>query len=152
MLEIIDPLEPDELPWRNLYATPDFISWFDEVLPEMGHNEVYSDLSPYEQTFAVFAEYVAGEYFSDDRRFKKLSCTPDHHVWEFKTEEVRVFGWVPQYDSFICCFGDGKDQIELMQSYGRYIAQTAFVRNNIDLDEPKFLTGRRHSDVISTKD
>jgi len=152
VLDTIDPLEAGELPWRTLYATMDFLGWLDEALPSLGHNNLYSNLSPQEQVFAVFAEYVSGDHFSYDRRFKKLSCTPDHHVWEFKTDEVRVFGWVPAKDSFICCFGDSKDRIMAQNSYGKLIAKTAFVRNKMDLDEPKCLISWSYSDVISNKD
>ena len=99
-----------------------------------------------------FFEYVSGEDFSSDRRFKKLHCNPDNHVWEFKTEEVRVFGWVPNKDFFVCCYGDSKDKIKEFDSYGRYIAQTTFVRNNLNLNEPKCLISRSYSDVISNAD
>ncbi|MDE0970445.1 MAG: hypothetical protein OSA51_13790 [Octadecabacter sp.] len=151
-LDVIDPLEPGELPWRFLYATMDFLDWIERELPVLGHNELYSDLSPLEQVYAVFFEYVSGEDFSSDRRFKKLHCNPDNHVWEFKTEEVRVFGWVPNKDFFVCCYGDSKDKIKEFDSYGRYIAQTTFVRNNLNLNEPKCLISRSYSDVISNAD
>jgi hypothetical protein len=151
VLEKIDPLERDELPWRRLFATMDFLSWLEDGLPGFGHNELYSDLSPQEQVFAVFAEYVSGDDFDSDRRFKKLNCSPDRYVWEFKTDEVRIFGWVPEKDSFVCCFGDSKDRIMLQNSYNKYIAQVTYVRNQMDLDEPKCLTGRSYSDVISNK-
>lgn len=148
----IDPLEDGEQPWRTLYATQDFVTWLDNSLPEIDHNDLYSDLTPVEQVFAVFHEYVSGETFSDDRRFKKLNCNPDLFVWEFKTDEVRIFGWVPRMNSFICCFGDSKDDIETMRSYQSYIARTNFVRTNIDLDEPKCVEGGSYSDVISNED
>ena len=151
-LDRIDPLEPEEHPWRTLYGTIDFLRWLETGLPALAHNDLYSSLSPQEQIFALFAEYVAGDYFSTDRRFKKLSCTPNHHVWEFKTDEVRVFGWVPQKDAFICCYGDSKDQILIQDSYGRYIAQTAYARDQMLLDEPKCLTSEEYRDVISNKD
>ena len=152
VLDTIDPgLGPDELPWRGLYGTVDFLRWLDEGLPNIEHNDLYSDLSPLEQVAALFAEYVSGEDFFSDRRFKKLRWTPDHHVWEFKTDEVRIFGWVPQKDAFICCFGNSKDKIEIDNSYGRYIAQTAYARDQMELDEPKYLTARTYADVISNK-
>ena len=150
-LETIDPLESGELPWRTLYGTMDFLRWLEGSLPALTHNVLYADLTPQEQVFAVFAEYVSGERFSTDRRFKKLSWTPDHHVWEFKTDEVRIFGWVPHKDAFICCYGDSKDQILVQDSYGRYITQTAYVRGQMQLDEPKCLTSRSYADVISNK-
>ena len=151
VLETIDPLETDELPWRTLYATRDFIEWVDAVLPSLPHNDLYASLSPEEQVYAVFVEYVSGASFSSDRRFKKLSCTPDHCVWEFKTDEVRIFGWVPSKNSFVCCFGDSKDQIERYNRYGLYIARTAYVRNTMNLSEPKYVSGGSYEDVISNE-
>lgn len=148
----IDPLEPDELGWRRLYATPDFITWLDQSLPVLHHNPLYTDLTPLEQVFATFSEYVAGENFASDRRFKKLSWTPDQSVWEFKTDEVRIFGWIPCKDSFICCYGDSKDTVVTLNLVGRYIAQTSRVRQLLDLDEPKYVNGHGYNDVISAKD
>ena len=34
-LESIDPLEDNELNWRKIYATPNFIAWLDEELPAL---------------------------------------------------------------------------------------------------------------------
>ena len=77
-LESIDPLEDNELNWRKIYATPNFIAWLDEELPALVSNALYSDLSPIEQVFAAFAEYCSGEEMLNDRRFKKLSSSPEH--------------------------------------------------------------------------
>jgi hypothetical protein len=151
-LDTIDPLEAGELPWRTLYGTTEFLEWLENALPILGHNELYSDLSPQEQVFAAFAEYVSGEEFIEDRRFKKLSWTPERFVWEIKSDEVRVFGWVPHKDAFICCYGDSKDRILVEDSYGRYIAKTVYVREKMDLDEPKLVSSGAIKDVISNKD
>lgn len=151
VLDTIDQLEPDELPWRTLYGTTDFIAWLDQVLPRLSHNPLYGDLTPLEQVVALFHEYIIGDDFFSDRRFKKLSCTPEYYVWEFKTADIRIFGWVPRKDCFICCFGELKDNTVIYQSVGSYLAKTVFVRNNIALDEPKFVAGRSYVDVISNK-
>lgn len=84
-----------------------------------------------------------------DRRFKKLARTPDEFVWEFKTPDIRVFGWIPMRDVFICAFGDMKDEIETRNLYGRYIAQTIYVRNNLELDEPRYVASGEYHDVLS---
>lgn len=123
----------------------------DTGLPQIAHNQLYSSLSPLEQVSAMFAEYVCGEDFSDDRRFKKLNWTPDYCVWEFKTDEVRIFGWIPEKDTFVCCFGDCANTVKLLGSYGKYLAQTTNVRRQMDLNEPKYITGKDYVDVISIK-
>jgi hypothetical protein len=150
-LVALDPgLGPDELPTRRLYGTPAFVEWLDNILPVISADSAEADLSAMEQVAALFHEYLIGAKFSDDRRFKKLNSTPSHHVWEFKTDDVRIFGWIPEKDVFVCCFGDSKDAIETFRKYGRYIAQTKYVRDHLDLDEPKHLEGKDYADVIST--
>ena len=152
-LEQIDAtLDVHELPWRRLFATPEFVTWLDTSLPELPMDEVHSSMSPLEQVHALFAEYISGDDFSKDRRFRKLSRTPTLDIWEFKTTDIRIFGWVPERDAFICCFGDDASRIKDLNLYGRYMAQASFVRTRLNLDEPKSIAGRAYADVISTKD
>jgi hypothetical protein len=149
----LDPgLELGELATRRLYGTPEFVNWLDTDLPVMPEDPLTADLNPLEQVAALFHEYVTGEKFSDDRRFKKLNSTPQHHVWEFKTDDVRIFGWIPEKDVFLCCFGDSKNEIETYRKYGMYIARTKYVRDFLNLDEPKCLQEKEYKDVISTQD
>lgn len=139
------------LPWRTLLGTPEFVQWLDETLPGLESTVIGGELTPEEQLYAIFYEYVTGahiQFHTDDRRFKKLNPL-ERHVWEFKTLDVRVLGWVCQQDHFICTYGDMKDEMELMQSYGRYIALTYGCRNNLPLDEPKCVTGNQYDDVLS---
>lgn len=142
-------LEGADQPWRELYATPEFIDWLENALPDYTTKVIGGDIEPEEQVYACFYDYVVGKDLDPDVRFKKLHRTPDLHVWELKTVEVRIFGWVPKKDVFICCFGDLKDQIELMGSYGTYMARTEFVRQQINLDEPKSVESRLYDDVLS---
>jgi hypothetical protein len=148
----LDPgLEAHELPVRRLFGTPAFVEWLDSGLPNIPLDPIHADLSAMEQVAALFHNYLMGENFSNDRRFKKLNPA-QHHVWEFKTDGVRIFGWIPAKDSFVCCFGDSKDEIVTYSKYGRYVAQTRFVREGLNLDEPKCVESREYDDVISSQD
>src|SRR5690606_4949012 len=89
-------LDPGEQPWRTIYALPSFIPWLDETLPGLSTTIVGGDTEPAEQLDAVFHEYIQGAPLNLDRRFKRLSWTPDLSVWEFKTPDLRIFGWVPR--------------------------------------------------------
>ena len=152
-LEQIDAtLDGHELAWRRIFATPEFVGWLDETLPAFPTDEVYSNMSPLEQVYSVFAEYISGEDFSIDKRFRKLKRTPTLDIWEIKTSDIRIFGWVPEKDAFICCFGDDASTIKNLNLYDRYMAQANFVRTQIDLNEPKSITGGSYADVLSTKD
>jgi hypothetical protein len=146
----LDPgLETDELPTRRLFGTPAFVDWLERALPSLPYDPIHADLNAMEQIAALFHEYLMGANFSSDRRFKKLNPTA-HHVWEFKTDDVRIFGWVPEKDAFICCFGDSKDEIETFKKYEKYVAQTVYVRGKLNLDEPKLLVSKEYNDVISS--
>lgn len=71
-------------------------------------------------------------------------------MWELKTDDTRIFGWVPRRDGFICCFGDHANEVKLKDKYGAYMARTKLVRDLLDLDDPKFVSGD-YEDVISNK-
>jgi hypothetical protein len=150
-LELIDVLDADVLPWRYVYGTPDFVSWLDGVLPQLQSTVIGSQLTPMEQVFACLDEYCSGEPVNDDRRFKCLKRTPDLSIWELKTDDIRLFGWVPAKDRLILAFGDTADAVKTNRSYGSYMAKTIYVRNNLDLDEPKFVASRNYDDVVSNK-
>ena len=149
LVKIEVDLDVGVLPWRCLYGTPEFITWLDQILPNIVTTVVGGDIEPEEQVDAIFNEFVSGKAMSFDRRFKKLSATPETYVWEFKTLDIRIFGWVPKCDHFICTFGDMKDTIEVYRRYGRYVAQTIYFRTNLDLDEPKFIASEEYANVLS---
>lgn len=144
-------LERGEQPWRRIYAIPTFTAWLGDKLPTLS-TSIYADAEPIEQVDAVFHEYIVGEHLSTDVRFKSLSWTPDWSVWEFKTPDIRVFGWVPERDVFICAYGDMKDNIETFHLYGRYIVQTKYQRDQLDLNEPKFIASKKYDDILSDAD
>lgn len=136
-------------PWRRLYGTPDFIQWLEHTLPALTTTVVGGEIEPIEQVDAIFHEYVSGEPMAADRRFATLSSKPELHVWEMRTLDVRIFGWFIAQDLFVCTYGDHADRIKLMDSYGKYIAQTAYFRNNSMLDEPTCVLSKDYRDVLS---
>lgn len=152
LVELPVPLGPEEMPWRKLYGTPEFVQWLDQVLPYLPEDPVHADASPLEQVATTFAEYVLGEDMAAETMFRKLRSNPEHFVWELKTDDIRVFGWAPRKDHFICCFGDLADEIKRSNAYGRYIALTVRTRQLLELDEPKVVGRTEYRDVISNQD
>ncbi|WP_421591135.1 hypothetical protein [Shinella sp. M27] len=149
LVKIEVELDGAEQAWRTLYGTPEFVAWLNDTLPALETTIPGGDIEPDEQVDACFHEYVIGSDMDPDLRFKKLHRTPDLHIWEFKTLDVRIFGWVPEKDVFICCYGDTKDEIELKNAYGAYMARTHFIRTQLDLDEPKSIESYNYDDVLS---
>jgi hypothetical protein len=148
----IDPgLEQDEEKRRTLYGTLEFVSWLESVLPTYPTDQVYADLSPLEQVVAALVEFVIGEPILLDRRFKKLARTPSFDVWEIKTDDVRIFGWFPQKDVFVCCFGDLATDVKVKNKYDRYMSQVKYFMDRLPLDEPKSVQSKEYTDVLSNK-
>lgn len=155
LVRIEPPLEAYELPVRCLYGTPEFIEWLENQLPDIQTDTLIDgDMTPFEQVAVLFVDYVSGEKFTEDRRFKRLTYTPDPYVWEFRTDHIRIFGWVPMRDAFICCCGESRDWLATLKRpgynpYAKYMLQTQYIRETIALSEPKAVVSREFKDVIS---
>lgn len=149
-------LDSGRQPWRCLYATPQFSEWAGNVLPTMLTGVMQAEITPNEQVYALFADFIEGKHLEEDRRFKPLKYHPELHVWELKTIDVRIFGWFAKMDNFVCCFGEHKDVLEdpdeVERTYGRYIARTNFERHVLDLDPPKSVEFKEYANVLSDAD
>jgi len=68
----------------------------------------------------------------------------EHAVWELKTADLRIFGWLCQPREFIAVCGGFKDDYEeptKTKNYGDDRDRVIAARNALALDEPKFVTG-----------
>lgn len=146
-------LDSARQPWRCLYATPDFAHWAGEVLPTLTTGVMQAEITPHEQVYALFADFIEGKHLEEDRRFRALSYHPELHVWELKTIDVRIFGWFPQMDHFVCCFGEHKDVLldpnEPHRTYDQYIPKTNYVRHQLPLSLPKAVEFKEYANVLS---
>lgn len=143
-------VELDEgLPHRFLYGTPRFIDWIEKQLPKLKTGLMASDLEPYDQVFERFRQYIVGTQLRGDRRFAPLSCNPELWVWELKTTDVRIFGWVPKMDHFVCCFGCHADLVKEKKLYPAFIREVDRTRRDIDLDPPKAIEFKEYENVLS---
>lgn len=149
-------LDSGRQPWRCLYATPEFSEWADSVLPSMETGVMQAEVSPFEQVYALFADFIEGQHLEENRRFRSLIYHPELHVWELKTIDVRIFGWFAKMDNFICCFGEHKDVLadpaEVERTYSRYITRTNFERHKLSLDPPKSIEFKEYANVLSDAD
>lgn len=144
----LDPgLEAGELEARVLFGTTDFTRWVKDVLPSLV-SERRLDLTPLDQFDAMSVDYCTGQ---------ELIVGPDFHallprqngVWEFKSPDLRIFGWFPQRDHFIAVVGHLADRVKHHEGYGRFIRQVVAFRDALTLDDPKFLPGDDPNVVIS---
>lgn len=147
--------ERSVLPVRALYGTEEFASWVQNDLPKLMPPDWNKDDSqPVMQVFDVLYRYVTGDDMRPhNRKFKPLGAALCLPVWEFKTPSVRVFGWVPQKDVFVCAFGALKYNLVNTAATGSlscdgYIAKTNYVRCQCGFAD-QVVESREISDVIS---
>jgi hypothetical protein len=137
--------EANEFPTRWIHIAPTFPTWLEKTL----RSEVADDgrnISPYEQVEQVFYEYALGRpmvYGRDRRKLDPLT----QHVWEVKTPDVRVFGWLPQKRHLIVVCGTMKRDLKPSKKYDPHIQNVITFRNGLDLSVPKFLTGLTPNEI-----
>jgi len=75
--------------------------------------------------------------------FKDLMPATDE-VWEFKTADLRIFGWLYRPRVFIAAllgYADFYKPPSPVGSYEDARKHVMSIRNTLDLDEPKYATG-----------
>lgn len=122
---------------RALYFSPDLPYWIENHL-DMQPKDRHKHLLPSEQVEEIFDQFVRGHHMGRND-MKKLEPV-GQHVWEFKTEDVRVFGYFYRKQIFIAVCGEMRKKLKpANQKYKHFINQVLKFRNSIDLDEPKYM-------------
>ena len=144
----VDPiLGLREMELRRIYLLPRAQEWLKNVLPETDSDRLTEEV-PLMQVDALFYEFCSGQALRVGTRFKALVHLGDG-VWELKTADVRLFGWFTQKDCFVVSDCDSKYRILKLGLVRPYSEQAVRFRENLDLDEPKFVPGDNPDDVIS---
>jgi hypothetical protein len=131
-----------------MYALPHVIEWFrndlKHVKPELSegrkHELQHGVQSPVEQLDSFFHDFITGgdlEAYEDAH----MMFPNEMGVWELKTSDIRLFGWVPERCSFIIANAASAAACKDRGLYAGYRDDTVRRRNSLDLDEPKFLMG-----------
>jgi hypothetical protein len=138
------PLDPGELPQRAIYGFPEFQNWLDQTLPQLAPGRLRAAETPKEQVDFRLYQWVTGKDILYSRMLNDLMPGRDE-VWELKTTDTRIFGWMYKPCVFIAVFGDYADLYKgganARASYTASRRRVVTARRRIDLDEPKFVTG-----------
>lgn len=139
-------LEHWEMPDRCVTHTSDFWQWFETVLKQVpckrGRN-----VSPYEQVEQIFFDFIIGRPMAYSVNYRRLE--PLHqNVWELKTVDVRIFGWLTRKRHFLAVCGDLKDNLTSGKLYKPHIKNVFDFREGLNLDEPKAIPGVVANDVL----
>lgn len=140
------------LSWRQqenrlFYAFPKAQKWMLEALPlEISQHDL--EIAPLEQLDAFLCLYCAGDELEFERQFHALRHI-DKGVWELKTADLRLFGWFAVKNCFVCTNGNMAYRVKLHKLYSAYRDEAVRLRDQLNLNEPKFVTGDNPNDVIS---
>lgn len=135
---------------RIIYLSPRCETWLRVTLPTIGSTWNIEE-SPAEQLDALVGIFAAGEVLTFGDQFKPLRHIR-HGAWELKTADLRVIGWFYRKDCFIACMTDTADRIKHHRLYNGYVNEVARFRDELELDEPKFIAGEDPDDVVSDFD
>lgn len=137
------PLKACEQPERGMYGTPGFKKWLEIDLPKLEPGRLSAADSPQEQVDWRLYQWISGKRIVYSKQFKDLMPMKDE-VWEMKTVDVRIFGWIYKPLIFICVFADYADLYKganRSRNYEDAKQKVLAARNSLPLDEPKVATG-----------
>lgn len=104
--------------------------------------------TPAQQLDALTASFVAGEELRFEHQFNPMGYHRDG-VWYLKTADIRLFGWFIHRDWFIASSIGIADETKRLRLYKPYADEVSRRRNQLPLDEPKFVTGDDPNAVVS---
>lgn len=107
-------------------------------------------LTPLEQVDNLLADFVEGAPLTFSRQFKPLRPLNQHSIWEFKTDDTRIFGWFPSKDHFIATNGANADAVKDTNLYGFLIKEAVDTRKRLGLHDA-FITSASEHDVLSNR-
>lgn len=128
---------------RKFFAYPDCLRWMRDDVPKMVTGRVNSAFSPREQLNERLRQWMSGDPMAYCRMFHDMKPAADN-VWELKTADLRIFGWMYRPKQFIAFFGgyadDYKDPCKT-KTYGDARRSVVKARNTLPLDGAKFTPG-----------
>lgn len=146
LIDVLVPLDRGEQPWRKVIATPGFHQWMKNTLPNLV-SSWNPDEDPAMQFDTLLHDFISGGPFPCPFRFKPWRKF-EGSVWWLKTADLRIFGWFVKLDHFIAVEANPADLVKQSNLYTGHCSSVVRVRNNLDLDDPKYLQGGAR-DVIS---
>src|SRR5262245_27784118 len=147
LIRVEIPLAEDEVQKRFIYGFPEFIRWLEKDLPALQRGRLRAADPPSEQVDNLLYRWIAGLEIDLSTQFHVL-WPLDDDVWEMKTPDVRIFGWMYQRLRFIAVFGDYADHYKpdprtrrARRSYEDAKWRVIDARNRLDLNPPKLVRG-----------
>ena len=130
---------------RELYAFPDCLKWMKETVPKFETGRQNSAHTPAEQMILRVQQWLSGAPLQKGPMFKELEFPKDNDVWELKTSDLRMFGWMYQPKKFIvasCGYADHYKEPTKTKNYADDVRAVMDARQALPLDGAKFVKGK----------
>jgi hypothetical protein len=137
------PLGPGRMPERLFYAMPDFMPWMTAEVPAMNQGRLNATQTPKEQLDNLLHKWIAGKPMKYPGTVNDLKPL-QNGVWELKSIDLRIFGWIYRRKIFIASLGGYADDYKIptpRKTYGSAIRHVVKDRDSLDLDPPKYTPG-----------
>jgi hypothetical protein len=128
---------------RKLYAYPECLEWMKAAVPKMVTGRVASDFTPAEQLIRRLTQWIVADLMAYNRMLKDMTPRSDE-VWELKTPDLRIFGWMYRRREFIAVCGGYADDYKEPTKIRNYADDRRVVvtaRNALCLNGEKFVSG-----------
>lgn len=103
--------------------------------------------SPFDQFKLLMRKYLRGANLVHGTEFHIM--TPEvQDIWEMKTIDIRLTGWFPSPNLFICTNLGNADIIKAYKIHDQIVEEAIWFRDNIDLTEPKYTPGANENEVL----
>jgi hypothetical protein len=136
----------DEVAERGLFGTERLFNFLQNELPGIPSRD--AQLSSSEQVAVLF-----GRYLTNERLILQSAVSPLRHlsnaIWEFKTLDVRVFGWAVRRDCFVIDSGCDTKRLKGGElNYSGFIIQTEWVRKKLGFKAGDYVEGTGPNDIL----
>jgi hypothetical protein len=128
---------------RRFYAYPDCLEWMKSEVPQLTTGRAQSAFTPLEQLMERLRQWMAGDAMRYGPWFHDMTPKSDH-VWELKTDDLRIFGWMYQPCAFIAVRGGQADDYKeptKIKNYADERREVIKARDTLPLDGKKFAEG-----------
>jgi len=96
----------------------------------------------------LFFSFISGRPLTFMKQFRPIRAEPNA-VWEFKTPDLRIFGWFVVKDCFVAVFGDWADRVKDLDLYRGYRTEIKRIRRGMGAMDELCVKGIDAGDVIS---
>jgi hypothetical protein len=137
------PLPRGQFHERKLYAYPQCVEWMRNEVPQMATGQIASAFTPKEQLLERLRQWMAGDPMAYGRMFHDMVPKSDA-VWEMKTADLRLFGWMYRPREFIAVRGGYTDHYKeptKIKNYADDRRAVVTARDALPLDGEKYAKG-----------